>query len=366
MKPESPNLFEFASSELSQDAFICWLLSWANSNTDMELSNCAKSLIVKMYNLKNPHDQINTTDVSSIVEIERQEFKIDILLSVNIKNENIVFIIEDKTNTSHHSNQLERYRDAIIKEKKISEDRIHAIYFKTGYIFPEDEKVIEHGYRILTADHFLKILKSCLSGNDIFQDYFRNLTKIVNSRKDVIGNLSSGDATAFKYDYAQIEYLKRILAKLKVSRDIPELHTDRIEHLYNLDGSPLTTLTFLFNKDLYGNNLHEFQFLRIDNRKISRKQDYKYYIAIRQYADITNPDDLKKKMNRLRISRDAFSKIADPRGLQFGKISNRGKKECEIATIFFDNDRNSLSNVLEKLPLIVNEYIQDIKKTGQF
>ena len=25
-----PNLFEFATKELSQDAFICWLLTWAH------------------------------------------------------------------------------------------------------------------------------------------------------------------------------------------------------------------------------------------------------------------------------------------------------------------------------------------------
>lgn len=27
---QPPNLFEFATSELSQDAFLCWLASWAD------------------------------------------------------------------------------------------------------------------------------------------------------------------------------------------------------------------------------------------------------------------------------------------------------------------------------------------------
>jgi hypothetical protein len=27
---QPPNLFDFATSELSQDAFICWLASWAD------------------------------------------------------------------------------------------------------------------------------------------------------------------------------------------------------------------------------------------------------------------------------------------------------------------------------------------------
>jgi hypothetical protein len=27
-----PNLFNYATSELSQDAFICWLIAWADSS----------------------------------------------------------------------------------------------------------------------------------------------------------------------------------------------------------------------------------------------------------------------------------------------------------------------------------------------
>ena len=28
--PQRPNLFDYATSELSQDAFLCWLLKWAD------------------------------------------------------------------------------------------------------------------------------------------------------------------------------------------------------------------------------------------------------------------------------------------------------------------------------------------------
>ena len=30
MEKVSTNLFDYATSELSQDAFICWLVSWIN------------------------------------------------------------------------------------------------------------------------------------------------------------------------------------------------------------------------------------------------------------------------------------------------------------------------------------------------
>ncbi|MFD2933106.1 hypothetical protein [Spirosoma flavum] len=31
--PTRPNLFTYATSELSQDAFICWLAAWVNSKS---------------------------------------------------------------------------------------------------------------------------------------------------------------------------------------------------------------------------------------------------------------------------------------------------------------------------------------------
>lgn len=42
------NLFNYATSELSQDAFICWLLSFAHEDAvcdDPALRNCAVELI---------------------------------------------------------------------------------------------------------------------------------------------------------------------------------------------------------------------------------------------------------------------------------------------------------------------------------
>ena len=29
-KPRNPNIFDFATKELSQDAMICWLIRWAH------------------------------------------------------------------------------------------------------------------------------------------------------------------------------------------------------------------------------------------------------------------------------------------------------------------------------------------------
>lgn len=42
-----PNLFNFATSELSQDAFLCWILSWGApeaQSVDKELHDIARKL----------------------------------------------------------------------------------------------------------------------------------------------------------------------------------------------------------------------------------------------------------------------------------------------------------------------------------
>jgi hypothetical protein len=47
-----PNIFSFATSELSQDAFLCWFLSWANKKyvrTDKGLHQCALAFIDEIF-----------------------------------------------------------------------------------------------------------------------------------------------------------------------------------------------------------------------------------------------------------------------------------------------------------------------------
>lgn len=51
MKKQPPNLFEYATSELSQDAFICWLAAWADpgfKELDEPLNDVAVTFVVRL------------------------------------------------------------------------------------------------------------------------------------------------------------------------------------------------------------------------------------------------------------------------------------------------------------------------------
>ena len=161
------NLFKYATSELSQDAFISWLMSYAmpDAKADAGLRKCAiafiKEFVPKLAN--TPDDSI------AVTELKLQYKKIDVLLTINDKYK---VIIEDKTNTSEHDDQLGRYKKILVKEDNIPADDLFCVYYKTG--FDSDlSSVINAGYAIFDRPKILAILNANSKGitNDIFLDY---------------------------------------------------------------------------------------------------------------------------------------------------------------------------------------------------
>ena len=130
------NIFKFATPELSQDAFICWCINFFNY--DCNLKKLSIDLL-KKFNIKNI-DKIDS------IKILKQFQKIDILLILN--GINTAAIIEDKTYTSEHNNQIENYVNSLKKSGSnnhlnINENtKIVVVYFKTGFLFENDKNTV--------------------------------------------------------------------------------------------------------------------------------------------------------------------------------------------------------------------------------
>lgn len=194
------NIFNFATSELSQDAFICWLCNWVNfddndlSEDEKKLKVLATDFIEKMSGEKLGDRKVN---------IKRQYQKIDVLLEIQNKTEFITkedkkdkkipvvdmyVIIEDKVGTGLHSNQQKTYRD-IISEKNESRAKIKVVYYK---IYDEDnmERLKEDGIDIIfeRKDMLALLEKYKNSFNNIlvedYYNYLNNIEKDVNSYID--------------------------------------------------------------------------------------------------------------------------------------------------------------------------------------
>ncbi len=157
----TPNLFSFATSELSQDAFLAWLLSWADpehASQDKELHRCAQNLVRCLF--EKSHKV--SPEIQSL-RVLKQYCNIDILCVVN---EQYYIIIEDKTSSRDHSDQLCRYAEEISNNQQVSEENILKIYLKT---FDQScyHDIREKGYAPVLRSDLLGLLRECSSQNDI-------------------------------------------------------------------------------------------------------------------------------------------------------------------------------------------------------
>lgn len=176
-----PNLFHHATSELSQDAVLCWLLSWAMPNhrtKNPELHAVGVSL------LKLMHERSNASfpEVLTSVEVIRQKDRIDVLCIIN---DEIAIIVEDKTGSKQHSDQLARYKHHVRDKRGYAPDKILATYIQTGDQSDYSE-VKKEGYSVLERCDILQCLESsdgrlARMKSDILEDFALHLRAIEDS-----------------------------------------------------------------------------------------------------------------------------------------------------------------------------------------
>jgi len=171
---EKPNLFNFATSELSQDAIICWLISWAQADlksSDPVLNGIGKEILNSFYRISGKPVPKRYYKI----EINKQYRNIDVMVIINSIDH---IIIEDKVGTKEHSNQLERYRNSLIEEKNLVGNLI-CIYFQTGEQCSY-ENVRNEEYHTFLREDFLHILDQFNEQitNHILLDYYTYLKEL--------------------------------------------------------------------------------------------------------------------------------------------------------------------------------------------
>ena len=185
---ETPNLFDYATKELSQDAIICWLIRWADdryADVDRHIHSCGREFVLALlrdHGESSLPERIDTT-------ICRQEKGIDVLA---VLGANHVLLIEDKTGTKDHGNQLKRYYEHVTKGRtrlgEVREETVFPIYLKTGNQSRSKDKKIEGAnegyyrpYRVFNRGEFLGVLRQYEGNHPILKDYRDYLERWENS-----------------------------------------------------------------------------------------------------------------------------------------------------------------------------------------
>ena len=178
----TPNLFKFATSELSQDAFICWLLSWADqvyqtgSDKHKALNRLATSVFALFFNKAN---KSLPNSIDKIV-VKRQVSNIDVLCIIN---DTYCVLIEDKVGSLQHSDQLVRYKQFMLNghAQTFAEDKIIPIYLQT-HDQSNYKAVLKDGFYPVTRRDLLDLFNSeqnaALQESDIYSDYLNHLQSI--------------------------------------------------------------------------------------------------------------------------------------------------------------------------------------------
>lgn len=227
------NIFSFATGELSQDAFICWCLNWINEPDTVSTHRYRQlglALLAKLIDNLSERNQLSDVNINSIDKIilVQQVLNIDVLAIIPQYKRAI--IIEDKTSTSEHGDQIKFYRESledVFKNKKprnvysklekafklvelnidhadIANYHIHTVYFKTGYYFDYDWQVAHSDLvdKYLTGPMFWDILKNY---NDCESDILRSYCEHLRNQLDWYQAVSKIDG---KYDDEDCHYIK--------------------------------------------------------------------------------------------------------------------------------------------------------------
>lgn len=350
------NIFNFATKELVLDAFICWLVNFSKSNR-IEEKKVAFQFLNSIYKINN-HKEIG--DIKKINRIERQfgDSRIDVYIEVILENDRkIHFIFENKTFTSHHSNQLKRHTEYIRTMVNSVDEETVFTYLKIGYIYPWDLDAKGFGFKIINLERLLEILKEIKIDSEIFimyRSYLENIKKQYDELKNLSDKqflLKEEKEKIFSSVEGSFYYMEKIYNRLQ------EEGLEEEFYIYNGTsfGRPWVQISFFDRK--ISEESRKSLFWRLDYRT-NHDKEWLPYICLRQYR--TKKDD--QDDIELKKYRKIFQEIAkNYNELEFGIINDGGnQKEREIGILFF-NQNNSIGKIMELIPKFTKEFIEKSK-----
>lgn len=197
-----PNLFKFATSELSQDAMLCWLAQWSDpaaAHHDPLLHKLGQSFLDLIFTM-NGVERFQPTHI----EIKPQHKNIDVLVIIDNA---FALLLEDKAGTSEHSDQLRRYV-AALEAEGFHKDHILPVYVQTGEQ-SSYRSVTAAGYHVIHRRQLIELLREYLGqgGSDSiardFHDHLANVEEAIQAFRTL--PLPAWDGRAWQGFYSELQ-----------------------------------------------------------------------------------------------------------------------------------------------------------------
>ena len=342
---KNPNLFDYATKELSQDAVICWLLKCAEYSDDLEINSLGRKFVHELLNHKRNDNQVTLGDNEIKVEIWQQHKSIDVLARIN---EKYVLLIEDKTGSNPHSNQLENYRNSVLNGGTVlGEVRsvdLFPIYLKTWNHSMSMEKMIEdrYEYKVFDRENFISVLDTYAGKNPIICNFLEHL-KCISLNTNKFRDWIKSDKES--WEWSAWEGLFRALEEELADNNLdPEW--DGWDYVHNPSGG---FLGFWWSK----NDLPEGHevYIQLEHEKLC----FKVWAG---EASSEKKNELKWRWNE-RITRQSKS-IVTPDSMRIGKSMTVAMHKCGWLRFDengkFDLDRSIV--VLKEAAKILTEAVK--------
>ena len=364
------NIFKYATKELSQDAFLCWLANWYNY--DSPLKNLSKEFV----DLIMSRTGVVDFELKSL-SVLRQYNHIDVLLVIN---QSIGVVIEDKTFTSEHGNQISRYATQILAEPIVTPEATYSltdvvcVYFKTAEYIKTDDVVCRNNEIVkLTRGDMLSLIKPYIEKSEILFDYYENLKDLDDTYVETEeAYLSYNYNEALRYSYMQWRYLKESFSEenekgileLPCDMSLPE-GLDPIEQGTSF-GIPYTWYWFLE----FSRNIEEERQLKY-GRYLGYRIDTDNegtFISLRMYCRYDKEDEEAKNLQRmtcLRLRQYIPTLVRErcPQAqkhlfvIRYNESAKTANYECEIFKCYFNEnvfDKESNDDFIKMLCIIRN------------
>ena len=166
------NLFDYATKELSQDAFLRWLFENYNCENEKVRQVCRK-----LFN-KFTRDELDFSKIENLTTMAQWKY-IDVSIWFTIDNKKYLIVIEDKTTSQEH-NQLQNYNEQIKKHNEwlIDNDtknvieKVYKVFYKTAEIWEEKERIEKAEWLILNIEKIHSIFSDIAPTNSEVLDYY--------------------------------------------------------------------------------------------------------------------------------------------------------------------------------------------------
>ena len=200
---DSTNIFRWASSELSQDAFICWLMSFAlkeNHGKNPELESCALDLLHKIPGLET---------ASEVSSVQKQVYNVDVMLTVG----EYCVIIEDKVFADTYDGQIQGYKQNLIQYNGTDPDKILCVLYKISEQ-PQPEQGVDYEF---TRGILLEVMRPYKSKckSDLFAYYVDRLEYL-----EDVSQFDKHPISEWGAEYG--EAYKRFFSSLKREKILPK------------------------------------------------------------------------------------------------------------------------------------------------